>query len=107
MIGSADWLVATLAGSQRRFDLDEPSAALCREVLGDRVVGLVELCSRRRAPFHSKVIAANASEAAHGLDTAGAIDHAFGLRHLLEFRFAPHIRDLADRRLYVLGARTA
>jgi TnpA family transposase len=76
--------------------------------------------SDRYAPFHTKVIAANASEAAHILDgllhhecsleirehytdTAGAIDHVFGLCHLLGFRFAPRIRDLADRRLYVAG----
>ena len=55
--------------------------------------------SDRYAPFHTKVIAANASEAAHVLDglmhhessldvrehytdTAGAIDHVFGLCHL-------------------------
>jgi len=80
--------------------------------------------SDRYAPFHSKVIAANASEAAHVLDglmhhessidirehytdTAGAIDHVFGLCCLLGFRFAPRIRDLADRRLYIVGARTA
>jgi TnpA family transposase len=79
--------------------------------------------SDRYAPFYSKVIAANASEAAHVLDglmhhessidirehytdTAGAIDHVFGLCHMLGFRFAPRIRDLADRRLYVVGART-
>ena len=78
--------------------------------------------SGRYAPFHSKVIAANASEAAHILDgllhhecsldirehytdTAGAIDHVFGLCHLLGFRFAPRIRDLADRRLYVADGR--
>ena len=80
--------------------------------------------SDRYAPFYSKVIAANASEAAHVLDglmhhesaidirehytdTAGAIDHVFGLCHLLGFRFAPRIRDLADRRLYIVGARGA
>jgi TnpA family transposase len=78
--------------------------------------------SDRYAPFHTKVIAANASEAAHILDgllhhecsleirehytdTAGAIDHVFGLCHLLGFRFAPRIRDLADRRLYVADRR--
>jgi len=78
--------------------------------------------SDRYAPFHTKVIAANASEAAHILDgllhhecsleirehytdTAGAIDHVFGLCHLTGFRFAPRIRDLADRRLYVAAAR--
>ena len=80
--------------------------------------------SDRYAPFHSRVIAANASEAAHVLDglmhhessldirehytdTAGAIDHVFGLCQLLGFRFAPRIRDLADRRLYIVGARAA
>jgi TnpA family transposase len=80
--------------------------------------------SDRYAPFHTKVIAANASEAAHVLDgllhhecsldirehytdTAGAIDHVFGLCHLLGFRFAPRIRDLADRRLYVADRRAA
>jgi TnpA family transposase len=79
--------------------------------------------SDRYAPFHTKVIAATAGEAAHVLDgllhhesrivirehytdTAGATDHVFGLCHLLGFRFAPRLRDLADRRLYVLG-RTA
>ena len=80
--------------------------------------------SDRYAPFHTKIIAANASEAAHVLDgllhhesaldirehytdTAGAIDHVFGLCCLLGFRFAPRIRDLADRRLYVLDTRVA
>ena len=41
----------------------------------------------------------------HYTDTAGAIDHVFGLCHLLGFRFAPRIRDLADRRLYVADPR--
>jgi TnpA family transposase len=41
----------------------------------------------------------------HYTDTAGAIDHVFGLCHLLGFRFAPRIRDLADRRLYVADKR--
>jgi TnpA family transposase len=80
--------------------------------------------SDRYAPFYSKVIAANAAEAAHVLDglmhhessldirehytdTAGAIDHVFGLCHLLGIRFAPRIRDLADRRLYIIGLRSA
>jgi TnpA family transposase len=74
--------------------------------------------SDRFAPFYTKVIAANASEAAHVLDgllhyesslvirehytdTGGATEHVFGLCHLLAFRFAPRLRDLADRRLYV------
>src|SRR3954451_16008419 len=76
----------------------------------------------RFAPFYTKVIAANASEATHVLDgllhpessltvrehdtdTGGVTEHVFGLCHLLGFRFAPRIRDLADRRLYVAGDR--
>ncbi len=69
-------------------------------------------------PFHTKVIAATASEAPHVLDgllyhqtglqieehytdTGGVTDHVFGLCHLFGFRFAPRIRDLKDRRLHV------
>ena len=68
-------------------------------------------------PFHTKVIAAAASEAPHVLDgllqhgtglriiehytdTGGATDQVFGLLALLGFRFAPRLRDLKDRRLY-------
>ena len=39
----------------------------------------------------------------HYTDTAGFTDHVFALCHLLGFRFAPRIRDLADKRLYVSG----
>lgn len=39
--------------------------------------------------------------AEHYTDTAGFTDHVFALCHLLGFRFAPRIRDLADKRLYV------
>ena len=69
-------------------------------------------------PYYTKVIAATASEAPHVLDgllyhqtglqieehytdTGGASDHVFGLCHLFGFRFAPRIRDLKDRRLYL------
>lgn len=37
----------------------------------------------------------------HYTDTAGFTDHIFGLMHLLGFRFAPRIRDLKDKKLYV------
>lgn len=79
--------------------------------------------SDRFTPFHTKVIAANAGEAAHVIDglldhesqldirehstdTAGAVDHVFGLCHLLGFRFTPRIRDLNERRLYSLADLT-
>lgn len=35
--------------------------------------------------------------------TAGFTDHLFALMHLLGFRFAPRIRDLVDKRLYIHG----
>src|SRR5207253_6313959 len=41
--------------------------------------------------------------AEHYTDTAGFTDHVFALTHLLGFRFAPRIRDLADKKLYVPG----
>ena len=69
------------------------------------------------APFHAQVINTNVRDATyvldgllghesdlkieeHYTDTAGFTDHVFGLMHLLGFKFAPRIRDLADKRLY-------
>jgi TnpA family transposase len=52
--------------------------------------------SDRYAPFHTKVISTTVRDA-----TLGFTYHVFFLCHGLGFRFAPHIRDLADRRLYV------
>src|SRR5205807_4624619 len=68
----------------------------------------------RYAPFHTKVIAATASEAAHVLDGllyhqsevaarrhhtdgGGDSDHVFALCSLLGFQFAPRIPDLKSR----------
>lgn len=73
--------------------------------------------SDQYAPFHTKVINATVRDATHVLDgllyhesdlrieehytdTAGFTDHVFALCHMLGFRFAPRIRDLADKRLY-------
>jgi TnpA family transposase len=39
----------------------------------------------------------------HYTYTAGATDHVFGLCHLLGYRFAPHIKDSKDRKLYIVG----
>src|SRR5277367_4220590 len=75
-------------------------------------------------PFYTKVIAANTSEAAHVLDgllyhdtglaieehytdTGGVSDHVFGLCHLFGFRFAPRIRDIKERKLYLLPDQKA
>jgi TnpA family transposase len=76
--------------------------------------------SDQYTPFHVKVINATVRDATHVLDgllyhesdlrieehytdTAGFTDHVFALMHLLGFRFAPRIRDLADKRLYIHG----
>jgi len=76
--------------------------------------------SDQYAPFHSKVISTTVRDATHVLDgllyhesdlrieehytdTSGFTDHLFALMHLLGFRFAPRIRDLADKRLYICG----
>lgn len=74
--------------------------------------------SDRYAPFHSRIINANLRDATfvldgllyhesdlkieeHYTDTAGFTDHVFGLCHLLGYRFAPRIRDLSDKKLYL------
>jgi TnpA family transposase len=74
-------------------------------------------------PFHTKVIAATANEAPHVLDgllyhqsslvinehytdTGGFSDHVFAICRLLGFRFAPRIRDLKEKRLYLLPGMT-
>ncbi|EJB8506450.1 Tn3 family transposase, partial [Vibrio parahaemolyticus] len=41
--------------------------------------------------------------AEHYTDTAGFTEHVFALMHLLGFAFAPRIRDLHDKRLYIEG----
>ena len=76
--------------------------------------------SDQHMPFHTNVIttARDATHVIDGLlyhesdlaieehytDTAGYTDHVFALCRLLGFRFAPRIRDLADKRLYVPDA---
>ena len=74
--------------------------------------------SDQYTPFHTRVINVGVRDATyvldgllhhesdlrieeHYTDTAGYTDHVFALMHLLGFRFAPRIRDLGDRRLFV------
>ena len=76
--------------------------------------------SDQYAPFHTRVINAPVRDATyvldgllyhesdlrideHYTDTSGFTDHVFGLMQLLGFRFAPRIRDLKDKNLYVHG----
>jgi len=79
--------------------------------------------SDQYSPFHTKVINATVRDATHVLDgllyhesdlrieehytdTAGFTDHVFALCHLLGYRFAPRIRDLADKRLTTIEKTT-
>lgn len=74
--------------------------------------------SDQYAPFHTNVINVGVRDATyvldgllyhesdlrieeHYTDTAGFTDHLFALMHLLDFRFAPRIRDLADKRIFI------
>jgi TnpA family transposase len=85
---------------------------------GDPGVLFYTHVSDQYAPFHTQVINATVRDATyvldgllyhesdlrieeHYTDTAGFTEHVFALMHLLGFRFAPRIRDLTDRRLYV------
>jgi TnpA family transposase len=90
----------------------------------DPAIKLYTHLSDRYAPFHVKVIAATAGEAAHVLDgllhtrlgtaiathatDGGAVsDHVFGLCALLGYRFTPRMPRLDDRRLYAFEPRAA
>ena len=85
---------------------------------GEPAVSFYTHVSDRYAPFHSKVISASAGEAAqvldgllhhgadlrikeHHVDGGGVSDHVFALCHLLGFRFAPRIPNIAMRRLHL------
>lgn len=74
--------------------------------------------SDQYAPYHIKAITSTIRDATHVLDgllyheselrieehytdTNGFTDHVFALCHMLGFRFAPRIRDLKDKNLYV------
>jgi TnpA family transposase len=75
--------------------------------------------SSRHAPFHTVSIPpsgeaayvidgllyheADLSISVHHTDGGGVSDHVFALAHLLGFRFAPRIPNLAERRLYGFG----
>jgi TnpA family transposase len=75
--------------------------------------------SARHAPYHTVAIPpsgeaahvidgllyheADLSSAVHHTDGGGVSDHVFALAHLLGFRFAPRIPNLAERRLYGFG----
>lgn len=74
--------------------------------------------SDQYAPFHTKVINVGVRDATyvldgllyhesdvqieeHYTDTSGFTDHVFALMQLLGFKFAPRIRDLNDKKLFI------
>ena len=88
------------------------------------IVSFYTHISDQFGPFYTKVIAATASEAPHVLDgllyhdtglaieehytdSGGVTDHVFGLCHLFGFPFAPRIRDIKERKLYLLPDQKA
>jgi TnpA family transposase len=83
----------------------------------DPVVMFYTHVSDRYTPFHGQAISSTVRDATyvldgllhhqtdleieeHYTDTSGYTDHIFALCHLLGFRFAPRIRNLADHRLF-------
>lgn len=79
--------------------------------------------SDQYAPFHTKVINVGVRDATyvldgllyhesdvqieeHYTDTAGFTDHVFALMQLLGFKFAPRIRDLNDKKLFIPESST-
>lgn len=79
--------------------------------------------SDKYAPFHTNVINVGVRDATyvldgllyhesdlqieeHYTDTSGFTDHVFALMQLLGFKFAPRIRDLNDKKLFIPEAST-
>lgn len=80
--------------------------------------------SDQYAPFHTKVINVGVRDAIyvldgllyheselqieeHYTDTSGFTDHVFALMQLLGFKFAPRIRDLNDKKLFIPETSTS
>ena len=112
------WAVIGRRGGKSR------AIAVLAVYVGEPGVSFYTHVSDQFSPYHTKVIAATASEAPHVLDgllnhqsglrieehytdTGGATDHVFGLCHVLGFRFAPRMRDIKDRRLHVFPGSNA
>lgn len=100
----------------RRESVAQPNA---RKGSGPKVTFYTHL-SDRYAPYHIKVISAGDREATHVLDglmyhesdiqieehytdTNGYTEQVFAMCHLQGFRFAPRIRDLASKKIYITG----
>jgi TnpA family transposase len=93
------------------------SAGSTRTTVPNRASSCTPIFPTSTGPFHSTTISATASEAPylvdgllyhetdleiaeHHSDTGAFTDQIFGICQLLCFRYAPRIRDLADKRLH-------
>jgi hypothetical protein len=98
-------------------DAGERAGGINSHYGNDPIIKLYTHITGRYAPFHVKIIAATASEAAHVLDAlleteaglevirhhvdgGGVSDLVFALCHMLGFAFVPRIPDLDGRCLY-------
>jgi hypothetical protein len=77
---------------------------LLTTILADAInLGLSKMAESCPGTTYAKLTWLQAWNIRDGTYSAGFTDHVFALMHLLGFRFAPRIRDLADKRLYIHG----
>lgn len=119
------WGAGTSSSSDGQFFRSGRSRSGAAEVNakygGEPGVKIYSHLSDHFASFGSRIMSATAGEAPyvldgltsgagqlplheHFTDTGGATDHVFALCHLLGFRFAPRLRDIADRKLGAIAA---
>jgi TnpA family transposase len=119
---AAHWGTGTTSSSDGQFyrvsGLGEQAGYVNLRYGTEPGITLYTHISDQYAPFHIKPITATVRDATHVLDgllyhesdlrieehytdTNGFTDHVFALCHALGFRFAPRIRDLKEKRLYV------
>src|ERR1700745_3510739 len=123
--GASRWPRYSAAGLRRPRTASSsgPAASAAMPAASTPIMAMIPEANSTRtspiamAPFHTKVIAATASEALHVLDGllyhqsdvtvrrhhtdgGGDAERVFALLALLGFQFAPRIPDLKNRRLY-------
>jgi TnpA family transposase len=95
-------------GMVRHYTLSSEDLALINRRRGDpNRLGFALMLCYLRFPgdgllYHQSSLVINE----HYTDTGGFSDHVFAMCRLLGFRFAPRIRDLKEKRLYILPGMT-
>mgnify|MGYP001611117807 CR=1 FL=1 len=108
---------------QNGKSFNEKDRALCRYwryINNGKGITLYIFVSDQFSTFYTNVINTNDKDAVlvidgllyhetdsdievHYTDTTGYTEYLFGLSHLLDFRFAPRIRDISEFKLYCAG----